>query len=697
MNKFRLLFLSSVVFLSTNLTSFAVQKTPGVKESIRDEAIQVPVSLTANIDSLLSDWMITNHLSADPDCIHNSVNPDVPDSVYIDRLSKLPSVIEMPYNQIVRSYINLYAGRLRERVSYMLGLAHFYFPLFEQALDAENMPLELKYLPVIESALNPAATSRVGAAGLWQFMIYTGHDYGLEINNLVDERRDPIKSTYVAVRYLKALYRIYGDWNLAIAAYNCGPGNVNKAIRRSGGKRDYWEIYFNLPKETRGYVPAFIAVNYLMNYAKDHNICAAQCKLPLNSDTVQVSQMMHFQQIADILNVPVEEIRIMNPQYRRDLIPGNIKPYTLRLPMSSAYAFIDAQDTIANYHADQFLFNFRKTVDPGSPEDNQIQTIIRHRVGRNEAIASVAKRYGVSVSELKSWNHLRSSKLKKGTLLVIYRDKPASPAVESEKQPLTAQNKAKEEVKPVTREEKDSTITNHKVMKGETISSISRKYGVTATDLKNWNNLSDTKVIPGSLLTVRMVNKADNKAENQEKAGGVTASVKPRSREKKMKTETVMAVLQHKVKKGETISEIAHHYKVSVSDVKKWNHLRSTKLDRGDNLAIHTLKTKTVAVTTDEPVLAQAKGKLSDTAHVSVDSLNVKSASSHKLDPKNTLARSNDLQVRGFEYYRVRKGDTLWAIASKYPGISVEQIMQANKMRSHDAIQVGMRIKIPKS
>lgn len=696
MNKFRLLFLLSVVFLSINFTSFAeTQKVPAMKQTIRDEAIQVPASLTANIDSLLSDWMITNHLSADLDCIHNSVNPDLPDSVYIERLSKLPSIIEMPYNQIVRSYINMYAVRLRERVSYMLGLSHFYFPLFEQALDAENMPLELKYLPVIESALNPAATSRVGAAGLWQFMIYTGRDYGLEVNNLVDERRDPIKSTYVAARYLKALYRIYGDWNLAIAAYNCGPGNVNKAIRRSGGKRDYWEIYFYLPKETRGYVPAFIAVNYLMNYAKEHNICAAKCKLPLNSDTVQVNKMMHFQQIADILNVPVEEIRIMNPQYRRDIIPGNIKPSTLRLPMNSAYAFIDAQDTIANYHADQFLFNFRKTVDPGTPDDNLTQTITRHRVGRKESVASIAQRYGVSVSDLKSWNHLRSTKLRSGTSLVIYRDKPATPAVESN-EPLTAQKKAKEEVNPASQEEKSQAITYHKVRKRETISTIARKYGVTVSDLKNWNDLATSNVKLGSLLAVHTDQKADSKEEDRDKDIAVAVPAKTKSNEKKMKTETVEVVLHHKVKKGETISEIAHKYHVLVSDVKKWNRLHSTKLDRGDKLAIHSKKTRTVAVAPEESLLAH-KGKSNDTARVSVDSVNVKSGTSHKSDNKSSLAKSNNIQVRGFEYYRVRKGDTLWAIASKYPGISVEQILQANEMRSHDAIQVGMRIKIPKS
>lgn len=683
MIKIRLLICS---FLFISLVSFAAKRTPvSIRETIHDDAIQVPAPLTSNIDSLLSDWIITNHLSLDENCIQHSENPQFSDSVYIERLSKLPSVIEMPYNQVVKTYIDLYAGRLRERVSYMLGLSKFYFPLFEQALDAENMPLELKYLPVIESALNPAATSKVGAAGLWQFMIYTGKDYGLQIDNLIDERRDPIKSTYVAVRYLKALYRIYGDWNLAIAAYNCGPGNVNKAIRRAGGKRDYWEIYFNLPKETRGYVPAFIAVNYLMNYAKEHNICSAQCKLPVNSDTIQVNKMVHFQQIADMLNIPVEEIKILNPQYRKELIPGNIKPQTLRLPLASAFAFIEQEDSIAKYRSDEFLLNFRKTVDPGTANDDIAQTVIRHKVRRGESIYSIASRYGVSVANIKSWNSLRSTKLRRYSLLSIYKEKRNNQTpdkTEADSVPNQVASVAPREVEK-SKVVATTSTKHHKVRKGETLQSIANRYDVSVSDLKRWNNIRRSKVAKGQLLAVRV--------EKKEPVDRHSIADTNLSGKRKQVIEIVDVTVHHKVKRGETLSQIADKYNVSVAEVKRWNRLRSSKLDRGDQLAIRTKQKRVSTVAVDnKELIARVKVKANTLVKAENDSLISENEDDKKISSKDSL-------IKDFEYYRVRKGDTLWAIASKYPGTSVEQIMQVNRMSRQDAIQVGMRIKIPKS
>ena len=237
----------------------------------RREVIDLPKSMTYPVDSLLSDWKAKNYIDLGKDCSTSTVNPQFSDSVYIDRLSRMPTIMEMPYNEIVRKFIDMYTGRLRNQVAFMLSACNFYMPIFEEALDTYGLPLELKYLPIIESALNPSAVSRAGASGLWQFMLNTGKIYGLESNSLVDERRDPIKATWAAARYLKDMYAIYQDWNLVIAAYNCGPGTINKAIRRAGGKTDYWEIYNYLPKETRGYVPAFIAANYVMTYYCKHN------------------------------------------------------------------------------------------------------------------------------------------------------------------------------------------------------------------------------------------------------------------------------------------------------------------------------------------------------------------------------------------------------------------------------------------
>ena len=327
----------------------------------REEIIDLPVSMTFPIDSLLNDWKVKNYIDLSKDCSTSLVNPVFSDSVYIDRLARIPTVMEMPYNEIVRKFIDTYTGKLRNHVAFMLSACNFYMPIFEEALDAYNLPLELRYLPIIESALNPSAVSRAGAAGLWQFMLRTGKLYDLESNSLVDERRDPIKSTWAAARYLRDMYDIYKDWNLVIAAYNCGPGNVNKAIRRAGGKTDYWAIYNYLPRETRGYVPAFIAANYVMTYYCKHNICPLETNIPAATDTVLVNRNFHFQQISDLCHVPMDELKSLNPQYKRSIIPGETKPQTLRLPQTAVGTFVELQDTIYNHRRTE-LFKNRRVV-----------------------------------------------------------------------------------------------------------------------------------------------------------------------------------------------------------------------------------------------------------------------------------------------------------------------------------------------
>ena len=327
-----------------------------------EEVIDVPESMDTEFDDLLEEYYSKNYLKVDDNCNYRDENRTYEKEVYIDRLKRLPNIMEMPYNEIVQKFIDRYTGRLRRSVSYMLGASNFYMPIFEDALMAYDVPLELKYLPVIESALNPKATSRVGAAGLWQFMPSTGKQYGLEINSLVDERRDPVKSSYAAARFLRDLYKIYGDWSLVIAAYNCGPENVRKAIQRSNGKADYWSIYPYLPRETKGYVPAFIAANYVMTYYCDHNICPMRTTLPAKTDTVTVTRDVHLKQIADVCGVSLDELRALNPQYRRDTVNGNSKPSAIRLPISVVNSFISNEDSIYNYQADQ-LFTRRSLVE----------------------------------------------------------------------------------------------------------------------------------------------------------------------------------------------------------------------------------------------------------------------------------------------------------------------------------------------
>lgn len=455
--------------------------------ALPDSAVVYPESMEANLDTLRTNWFMQQYAVVDNSCLENSVNVDYPDSVYIRKLSQLPTVIEMPYNSVVRRYIDMYVQKRRSLVENLLGLSTYYMPIFEQALEREGLPLELKYLPIIESALRPDATSRAGAAGLWQFMMRTGKSMGLEVNSLVDERRDPIKSSAMAARYLKDLYGIYHDWALAIASYNCGPGNVSKAIRRSGGKTDYWAIYPYLPRETRGYVPAFIAVNYVMNYYSDHNICPVLTRRPLLTDTVQVTSRVHLKQISDVLQISLEEVRSLNPQYRRDIIPGNIRPYTLVLPSQQIYAYIEAEDEILAHDAQ--LYAQRTVVEP---EGVAPGTMVYHKVRKGETLSKIARKYGVSVSNLRRWNNLRkNSYLRIGQRLAV----SSKGAVKQSGNTATASSaKAKSN---------SSSSKYHTVRKGESLWTISQKYkGVSAEDIRRENNLRGNAIRPGQRLKI---------------------------------------------------------------------------------------------------------------------------------------------------------------------------------------------------
>ena len=393
-----------------------------------EEEIEVPVGLEDNLDSLLHLYNAKTYMMQDTSCNYRDVNPVFDKEVYIDRLKRLPTIIEMPYNDVVQKFIDRYSGKLRRSVSYMLGAGNFYMPIFEEALEAYNLPLELKYLPVIESALNPTAVSRVGATGLWQFMIGTGKRYGLEVNSLIDERRDPVKASYAAAHYLSDLYKIFDDWSLVIAAYNCGPDKVNKAIHRAKGSADYWNIYPYLPKETRGYVPAFIAANYIMNYYCDHNICPMVTELPLKTDTVVVNKDLHLEQIAQVLNINIQHLRNLNPQYRRDIVNGLNKPMTVRLPATLIGSFIDQEDSIYNFKTDELLL--KRSVVEVNQEEPKVSRHSYHssrhrssatrsrsrksrsrkskRGGRNVTIKS-----GDTLSEIAERNHTTVAKLRK--------------------------------------------------------------------------------------------------------------------------------------------------------------------------------------------------------------------------------------------------------------------------------------------
>ena len=386
-----------------------------------DEIIGLPEGMSSDIDELLQQWCAKQYLYPDTTCKNPNVNPTYDEEVYRDRLARIPAVMEMSHNEVVQHFIARYSGNLRRRVSYMLGAGNFYVPIFEEALDYYGLPLELKYLPVIESALDPTAVSPVGAAGLWQFMISTAKRYNLEINSVVDERCDPIKSSYAAAHFLSDLYKIYGDWNLVIAAYNCGPGNVNKAIRRAGGIKDYWAIYPYLPKETRGYVPAFIAANYIMNYYCEHNICPFETTLPLTADTLTINRNVRMEAISETCGISMDELKALNPQYRTTLIPGDSRTCTLKMPATAIAAFIEAGDSVYVKAGDP---KERRDIVEVPQEKNsrnqasgsRTQTV---KVRKGDTLGALAKRYHTTVANLRRLNNIRGNNIRAGQRLKV--------------------------------------------------------------------------------------------------------------------------------------------------------------------------------------------------------------------------------------------------------------------------------------
>ncbi len=387
-----------------------------------------------NLDKMLNLWYVQQSVDTvevmdqlDLDSV--GIRADYPDSVYIERLSGMNTLINLPFNSVVRNYITTYTQRKRAQVEVMLGLADYYFPLFEEILDLYQLPLELKILPVIESALNPRAVSRVGATGLWQFMYSTGKRYNLQIDSYVDQRRDPLAATHAAARYLRDLYGLYGDWTLVIAAYNCGPGNVNKAIRRAGGKRSYWDIYYYLPRETRGYVPAFIAANYAMRFADQHGIRPRNMEMPKTTDTVVVQGKMHLEQVARVLGLPLQQLRDLNPQYKHDMLTmdsGN----PLRLPAERVGEFIDRQDEIRTFK-DSIYLNPKRIQEIAKiggdpfyiPRIAGKGNVVKYRVRQGDVLGSIASRYHVTVQQLRAWNGISGSKIRIGQTLLIYTGK----------------------------------------------------------------------------------------------------------------------------------------------------------------------------------------------------------------------------------------------------------------------------------
>lgn len=470
------------------------------------------------MDSLLSSWHIQNRFNLDTSEIRLLDYPkDLPDSIYIERLQEIEQVVDLSYNKVVKNYIKLYTEKRREQMEVMLGLSAYYFPIFEETLDKYDMPLEIKYLAIIESALNPTARSRVGANGLWQFMYGTAKSMKLEITSFVDERRDPLKATDAAARYLNKLHDIYGDWHLAVAAYNCGPGNVNRAIRRSGGKRNYWEIYYRLPRETRGYVPALIGATYAFEYHQEHNLVPRYPEIPLMVDTIMVNDYLHFNQIVAKVDIDKEELRALNPMYRRDVIPAKkSKPYPLVMPNEKLMQFIDLDTAVFAYERSKYFPN-NTLVDPTTstssyftPVDIKGKSKVIYTVKAGDNVGYISSWFKVRASDLRYWNNIRRDMIRVGQKLAIYvpeNDKTKYEKVNTmsfaQKQASIGKSSApakKAEVIPL-----DPNYEYYTVRRGDTLWEIAQKYaGISADEIMRINQLkNDRSLYVGQKLKIK--------------------------------------------------------------------------------------------------------------------------------------------------------------------------------------------------
>lgn len=478
--------------------------------------------------------------------------PSFPDSIYAKRIEELNrnTTMDLVFNKHVKSFIDVYAVQKRSKTERILGLSDVYFPLFEQTLDKYNMPLELKYLAVVESALNPTAGSWAGAKGLWQFMYATGKQYGLNSTTIVDDRYDPLKATDAACRHLRDLYNQFGDWFLALAAYNSGAGNVNKAIRRAGGIKNYWAIWPYLPRETRGYVPAFIAVNYVMNYAPEHNICPLDPGIIKNgTDTVTVHDVLHFDQLNEMLGVPMADLKFFNPQYKAEIIPATSKkPCLLTLPEQYVGPYIDNEKALYTYKTKSGIDKEKLQERIKSVSDRSV-----HIVKKGETLSTIARKYHVSVNQLKQWNNMKSDRLSIGQKLVVYSS--GAPMAQAGND------------KPV---ERSTTQITHTVKKGETLGKIAQKYKCSVTDLKRWNKLKSTNIQVGQKLKVYP-------PENQNVSSGNNNN-KPASSSSGTTTYTV--------KSGDSLWSIAKKFNVTVDHIKKLNNLKNNDIKVGQKLKI---------------------------------------------------------------------------------------------------------------
>ena len=518
-----------------------------------------PEDYTAEVsDSLLNIWYAHRMASDDTeefDMDSVRFESNVPDEVYIERLKKMNSFISLPYNDIVKNYIILYSEKMPTKMAHMLGLCQYYMPIFDETFNKHDLPEELKAMAIIESGMNPLAVSRAGAKGMWQFMYATAKMYGLHIDSFVDERMDPFKAADAAARYLQDAYEIFGDWNLAIASYNCGAGNVNKAIRRSGGKRAFWDIWPYLPRETRGYVPAFVGALYAMTYYKEHGIKPEAVEMPIHVDTFKINKQLHLKQVAELTGAPLEELKNLNPQYRHDIIPGNSKEYILRLPYTYTNAFIEHEDSVYTHKYDEF-FNPTtiKKIQDGADGER-----IVYVVKNGDYLGRIASRNRCTVAQIKRWNGLKSNNIRVGQRLVIYRG-GGGPSTSSSSSSTAAAAPSSS-----SSSTQSSTPTGtYTVKSGDTLSGIATRHGVTVNQLKQWNGLTSNNIRVGQKLKLNSSSSASSASASS--SGDYST---------------------YTVKSGDSLYSIAKNYSgVSAQDIMNFNGMSSSNIKPGMKIKI---------------------------------------------------------------------------------------------------------------
>ncbi len=685
-------------FLLLSFNNFAQGPTGALKKDSKNayldsiKATFVQDNIASCVDSLwmkeLTNLDIYNDISVDIKNINidKKVDFELPTELLKARLAIMDakSPFNIEYNQGLENIIKSFLKNRKKSFERLMAISEFYFPMFEEAMARQNVPLEIKYLAVVESALNPKAVSRVGATGLWQFMFQTGKQYGLNINTYVDDRSDPLKASDAAALYMSNMYKIFGDWDLVLASYNSGPGNVSKAIRRSGGQQNFWNIRKHLPKETQGYVPAFLATMYIYEYHKEHGIVPNRAAIKhFATDTIMVKREISFKQISDLIDIPVSQLQLLNPAYKRDVIPYIVgENHYLRMPNDKVAIYTSNEDKIyayVNYETSkrERSYESRYASKDNSNEATESQIVTKtkfYKIKRGDSLSEIANKFGVTLSELKKWNHIKGTYATRGKTLKIYsydnvvvkpKEEKENAVAETKKEPVT------EEVNPAVAETKYkeeqvvsfvNTTKKHKVRKGDNLSSIADKYNVSVSDLKKWNNLKKNTVASGKVLKIKTTERVVSKVKKEIKSDKKATDPKNEVVADKENSDSEVAekkeykTQEYVVLKGDNLSNIAKKHKVSAEDLKLWNNLTDDNIQLGS----------TIIVSRIEIVVAEKPNK--------------KPKSAKK--PKKVD-----------EHYYVQKGDSLYKIAKKYPGVTISDIKKWNGI-SNENLKPGMKLKI---